>query len=116
MEDQSGTTVFRRAAEYVPKKNWRHFLIGRPLSTADAPHQTIGKFLGLAIFSSDAMSSVAYAPQEMLIILAAAGMTALHLSISIAIGICALLAILVISYQQTIHAYPDGCGAYVVAR
>jgi len=116
MEDHSGTTVFRRAAEYVPKKNWRHFLIGRPLSTADAPHQTIGKFLGLAIFSSDAMSSVAYAPQEMLIILAAAGATALHLSVSIAIGICALLAILIISYQQTIHAYPDGGGAYVVAR
>lgn len=116
MEDRSGTTVFRRAAEYVPKKNLRHFLIGRPLSTADAPHQTIGKFLGLAIFSSDAMSSVAYAPQEMLIILAAAGMTALHLSVSIAIGICVLLAILVISYQQTIHAYPDGGGAYVVAR
>ncbi len=116
IEDQSGTTVFCRATDYVPKKNWRHFLIGRPLSTADAPHQTIGKFLGLAIFSSDAMSSVAYAPQEMLIILAAAGMTALHLSVSIAIGICVLLAILVISYQQTIHAYPDGGGAYVVAR
>lgn len=115
-DEQNGATVFRRAAEYLPKKDLRHFLIGRPLSTADAPHQTIGKFLGLAVFSSDAMSSVAYAPQEMLIILAAAGATALHLSVPIAIGICGLLAILIISYEQTIHAYPDGGGAYIVAR
>ncbi len=116
VDEQNGGTVFRRAAEYEPRKDIRHFLIGRPLSTADAPHQTIGKFIGLAVFSSDAMSSVAYAPQELLIILAAAGVTALHLSIPIVIGICGLLAILVISYEQTIYAYPDGGGAYVVAR
>lgn len=116
MNEQNGTTVFRRAAEYQPKKDLRHFLIGRPLSTADAPHQTIGKFLGLAVFSSDAMSSVAYGPQEMLIILAAAGATALHISVPLALGICALLVILVMSYEQTIHAYPDGGGSYIVAR
>jgi amino acid transporter len=115
-EKESKSTVFRRATEYNPGKTLSRFLIGRPLSTADAPHQTIGKFLGLAVFSSDAMSSVAYAPQEMLIILIAAGTSALHFSIPIAIGICILLAILIFSYEQTIHAYPDGGGAYIVAR
>ncbi len=116
VDEQNGTTVIRRAPEYKPKKDLRHFLIGRPLSTADAPHQTIGKLIGLAVFSSDAMSSVAYGPQEMLIILAAGGVGALPLSVPIAIGICGLLAILVFSYEQTIHAYPDGGGSYIVAR
>jgi len=116
IEESKGSTVFRRATDYQPGRSWSRFLVGRPLSTADAPHQTIGKFLGLAVFSSDAMSSVAYAPQEILIILAVAGATAFHLSVPIALGICALLAILIFSYEQTIHAYPDGGGAYIVAR
>jgi amino acid transporter len=116
IDETSGSTVIRRATEYEPGKGWRRLLIGRPLSTADAPHQTIGKFLGLAVFSSDAMSSVAYAPQEILIILAAAGVTAFHLSVPIAIGICVLLAILIFSYEQTVHAYPNGGGSFIVAR
>jgi amino acid transporter len=116
MEERNGSTVFRRATDYRPGRDWRRLLIGRPLSTADAPHQTIGKVLGLAVFSSDAMSSVAYAPQEILIILAAAGVTAFHLSVPIALGICALLAILIFSYEQTIHAYPNGGGSFIVAR
>jgi len=115
-EEHNGSTVFKRQSEYVPGKNWRNFLIGRPLSTADAPHQTIGKALGLAVFSSDAMSSVAYAPQEMLIILAAAGVSSFGISIPLALAICVLLIILTLSYEQTIHAYPDGGGAYIVAR
>ena len=116
VEEHNGSTVFKRQSEYVPRRNWRNFLIGRPLSTADAPHQTIGKTLGLAVFSSDAMSSVAYAPQEMLIILAAAGVSSFGISIPLAIAICILLIILTLSYEQTIHAYPDGGGAYIVAR
>ena len=116
IDERNGSTVFRRATEYLPGKGWSRLLIGRPLSTADAPHQTIGKFLGLAVFSSDAMSSVAYAPQEILIILAAAGVTAFHLSVPIALGICALLAILIFSYEQTIYAYPNGGGSFIVAR
>lgn len=116
IEEGNGSTVFRRATEYKPGRNWSRFLVGRPLSTADAPHQTIGKVLGLAVFSSDAMSSVAYAPQEILIILAAAGVTAFHLSVPIAIGICVLLAILIFSYEQTVHAYPNGGGSFIVAR
>jgi len=115
-EEHNGSTVFKRQTEYNPGRNWRNFLIGRPLSTADAPHQTIGKTLGLAVFSSDAMSSVAYAPQEMLMILAAAGVSAFNLSIPLALGICGLLFILTLSYEQTIHAYPNGGGSYIVAR
>jgi amino acid transporter len=116
IEEDNSSTVFKRTTEYKPGRNWRNFLIGRPLSTADAPHQTIGKLLGLAVFSSDAMSSVAYAPQEMLLILAAAGMTAFNISVPLALGICGLLVILTLSYEQTIHAYPGGGGAYIVAR
>lgn len=116
IEEKNGTVVFKRTTDYKPGKNWRNFLIGRPLQTADAPHQTIGKFLGLAVFSSDALSSVAYAPQEILMILAVAGVASFHLAIPLALGICVLLVILTLSYEQTIHAYPGGGGAYIVAR
>lgn len=115
-EEDNDSTVIKRTSEYKPGKNWRNLLIGRPLSTADSEEQTIGKFLGLAIFSSDAMSSVAYAPQEMLIILAAAGAMSFGISIPLALAICGLLLILTLSYEQTIHAYPTGGGAYIVAR
>jgi amino acid transporter len=116
IEDESTSTVLKQDSQYKPPKTFQTWLIGRPLTTADAPHQTIGKIIGLAVFSSDAMSSVAYAPQEMLIILAAAGSTAFHLSVPLAIAIVCLLVILTMSYEQTIHAYPGGGGAYIVAR
>ncbi len=116
IDDERGTTVLRRTAEYKPPKSLQTWLIGRPLQTADAPHQTIGKLIGLAVFASDALSSTAYATQEMLAILILAGMGALYLSIPLTIGIVVLLAILTFSYEQTIHAYPDGGGAYIVAR
>ena len=99
-----------------PRRAWRTRLFGRPLSTADAPHQAIGKAVGLAVFASDALSSTAYATQEILIILAAAGTAAFAYAFPISIAIVALLAIVTISYQQTIHAYPGGGGAYIVAR
>lgn len=116
IEEKNGSTVLRRATEYKPGRSISTWLIGRPLSTADAPHQTIGKFIGLAVFSSDAMSSVAYAPMELLIILSVAGTSALGYTFPLAITIVILLAFLVFSYEQTIHAYPDGGGAYIVAR
>ncbi|MCC6146632.1 MAG: APC family permease [Anaerolineaceae bacterium] len=116
IEDNKGTTVLWRKTGRKPPRSLRTWLIGRPLSTADAPHQTIGKAVGLAVFSSDAMSSVAYAPQEMLVILAVAGVSAFHYSIPLAFAIVGLLALLTISYEQTIHAYPSGGGAYIVAR
>jgi amino acid transporter len=99
-----------------PRRPWRTRLFGRPLATADAPHQTIGKTLGLAVFASDALSSTAYATQEILLVLAAAGAAAFSYAFPIAGAIVVLLLIVTISYEQTIHAYPDGGGAYIVAR
>jgi amino acid transporter len=96
--------------------SWRLWLLGRPLSTADAPHQAIGKAVGLAVFSSDNLSSTAYATQEILIILAMGGAAALSLVMPVSIAIVVLLAIVTFSYEQTIHAYPGGGGAYIVAR
>src|SRR5512137_361610 len=106
----------RREAGAAPRPTWRTWLFGRPLSTADAPHQAIGKAVGLAVFSSDALSSTAYATQEILIILAMGGAAALSFVIPISIAIVVLLAIVTFSYEQTIHAYPGGGGAYIVAR
>lgn len=99
---------------------WGELLIGRPLTTDEAAHQAIGKTVALAVFASDALSSVAYATQEILIVLASAaalvGAGVYGLSIPIAASIVLLLAILTISYRQTIFAYPGGGGAYIVAR
>lgn len=106
----------RRTTKHTPRWSFGHWLIGRPLSTADAPHQTIGKAVGLAVFSSDAMSSVAYGPQEMLLILAVAGSAAMGMAFPIALAIVGLLIILTLSYEQTIHAYPGGGGSYIVSR
>ncbi len=74
------------------------------------------KIVGLAVFASDALSSTAYATEEILLILALAGAGAFHLSLPIAAAIAVLLAIVTISYRQTIFAYPNGGGAYIVAR
>jgi len=109
-------TIFEETASIEPQKSWRNFFIGRPLQTADAPHQTIGKAVGLAVFASDALSSTAYATQEIMFILAAAGSGALGYVFPISIAIVTLMTIVTISYQQTIHAYPGGGGAYIVAR
>ncbi len=116
IDDGRGTTVLRRDSKFEPNQSLSTLLIGKPLATADEADQTIGKTIGLAVFSSDALSSVAYAPQEMLIILAAAGVTAFNISIPLALAICGLLAILIFSYEQTIHTYPNGGGAYIVSR
>lgn len=116
IDENSGSTVLRHDSKYEPHRSFSTWLIGRPLATADAPDQTIGKAIGLAVFSSDALSSVAYAPQEMLLILAAAGISAFNISIPMALAICGLLVILTFSYEQTIHTYPDGGGAYIVSR
>ncbi len=108
--------VFRRRTRYRLRPSLRAWLIGRPLPTADAPHQTVGTAIGLAVFAGDALSSVAYAPQETLVILAAAGASALPLAFPISCAVTVLLWIVALSYLQTIHAYPDGGGAYTVAR
>ncbi len=113
---EAHSNIFEETTGYKPKNSIQTMLIGRPLATEDAPHQTIGKLVGLAVFSSDAMSSVAYGPQELMMVLVAAGMGAMHLAFPVVLGIVGLLTILIFSYEQTIHAYPDGGGAYIVAR
>ncbi len=108
--------IFDENTTHSPKNTIQTLLVGRPLATDKAGEQAIGKLIGLAVFSSDAMSSVAYGPQELMFILAAAGVGALHLALPIIIAIIVLLGILTFSYEQTIHAYPGGGGAYIVAR
>jgi amino acid transporter len=108
--------VIHRTSDYAPPRSLTHFLIGRPLQTADAPHQTIGKAIGLAVFASDALSSTAYATQEILGVLAAVGTLAYGFVFPVSMAIVGLLAIVTISYEQTIHAYPGGGGSYIVAR
>jgi amino acid transporter len=116
MRSDDDVTVQHRATEYEPPRSWRTWLIGRPLQTADAPHQTIRKLVGLAVFASDALSSTAYATQEILFILVTAGTAAFVYAFPISIVIVGLLAIVTLSYEQIIYAYPGGGGAYIVAR
>lgn len=94
----------------------RRFLLGAPLSTSRLAHERLTKVKALAVFSSDAISSSAYATEEILIVLLLAGSTALHYSIPIGLAIACLLAIVVFSYRQTVHAYPHGGGSYSVAK
>jgi amino acid transporter len=115
-DNEQGAPLLQRTADYVPPKSLQTWLFGRPLQTADAPHQTIGKAIGLAVFASDALSSTAYATQEILMILAIAGTAAFGYVFPISLAIVTLLAIVTISYEQTIHAYPGGGGAYIVSR
>jgi amino acid transporter len=93
----------------------RNLLLGSPLPTAEEIHQRLTKVQALAVFSSDALSSVAYATEEILIVLMAAGPAALETSLHISAVIVGLLIIVAVSYYQTIHGYPSGGGAYIVA-
>src|SRR5436853_1452814 len=95
---------------------WKRWILGRPLTTAQAGQERLANPVALAIFSSDPLSSVAYATEEILLVLILAGTAALHYSISISIVIVGLVAILTASYRQVIFAYPSGGGAYVVAK
>lgn len=94
----------------------RHWLIGKPLATSQLRHQRLNKVKALAVFSSDALSSSAYATEAILLVLITAGTGALGLSWYISLGIATLLIIVAFSYYQTIHAYPNGGGAYIVAK
>jgi amino acid transporter len=94
----------------------RNALIGAPLSSSAFVHERLTKVKALAVLSSDALSSVAYATEQILIVLALAGTVALGASLAIMGGIVALLAFVVLSYRQTIKAYPHGGGSYIVAK
>ena len=91
-------------------------LLGAPMPLAQARHERLSNTVALAVFASDPLSSVAYATEEILLVLMLAGSAALSYSLPVALGIAALLAIVVISYRQTVAAYPQGGGAYLVAK
>ncbi len=93
----------------------RRFLIGPPIHTERAHHERLSPLLGLPVFSSDALSSVAYATEAILSVLVLHSVLAVHYQFPITIGICCLIVLVVISYQQTIRAYPNGGGSYIVA-
>lgn len=94
----------------------KHTLIGAPIPTVQAEHERLTKFQALAVLSSDAISSVAYATEAILITLVAAGSKSLDYTLFISLGIVLLLGVVAISYRQTIPAYPNGGGSYIVAK
>src|SRR5690349_18592142 len=95
---------------------FKRFVVGKPLPSHLAHHERLSRVTGLAILSSDALSSVAYATEEILRVLTIGGVAALGLVTPIGAVIAATLAIVVFSYRQTIHAYPSGGGAYIVSK
>jgi amino acid transporter len=94
----------------------KRLLVGRQVATRRLEHTLLPKFIALPVFSSDALSSVAYATEEILLVLVAASISARSLVFPIAIAISVLMAIVVASYRQTVRAYPSGGGAYTVSR
>ncbi|MBI5636689.1 MAG: APC family permease [Nitrospinae bacterium] len=96
--------------------SWKTILIGQPLDSAREKHERLGAAMGLAVFSSDALSSVAYATEEMLLPLVLGGIALTRFSLPVALAIALLIAVVAVSYMQTIRAYPMGGGAFIVAQ
>ena len=112
LEHQASRSRRYQSLSYRTKR----VLLGPALSTAQLVHERISKRVALAVFSSDPISSTAYATEEMLLVLIAAGGAAIGLALPLAAGVAVLLLILVLSYRQVIAAYPQGGGAYMVTR
>src|SRR5439155_5252391 len=93
----------------------KRVLIGRPFPTLQATEQLLPKRIALPVFASDPLSSVAYATEEILLVLSLGGIALLHLAAPVAVAVVLLLAVVVASYRQTVHEYPRGGGAYQVA-
>jgi amino acid transporter len=94
----------------------KRLLIGSPIATSEHEHQLLPKVLALPVFSSDCLSSVAYATEEVVLVLALAGAAGFQYITPVTIAIAALMIIVVTSYRQTVRAYPDGGGAFIVAH
>ena len=94
----------------------KHLVVGDPLPTQQLVYERLNKIRAMATFSPDALSSIAYANQEIFLGLAIAGSAGLIFSLPIGIGIAVLIVIVALSYYQTIEGYPTGGGSYVVAR
>lgn len=95
---------------------FKRLLIGRPMKSSEIEGEKLSKLKALAVLSSDALSSVAYGTEQILIVLMVAGFTAIWYSIPISIAVLGLLLVLILSYRQTIFSYPTGGGAYIVAK
>ncbi|MEX2393072.1 MAG: APC family permease, partial [Actinomycetota bacterium] len=98
-------------AEFV-----KALLVGRPKETSRLEHERLSKKVGLAVFASDNLSSSAYATEEMLHVLVLGGAAAIAYSIPVAVALVTVVAVIAYSYRATIHAYPNGGGAYIVAH
>ncbi|HEY8180556.1 MAG TPA: APC family permease [Candidatus Limnocylindria bacterium] len=111
----SEKTILDRRGWHVVLRGLRTALIGRPISTEHEEHERLTKTKALAVFSSDNISSSAYGPEEIMRVLALAGVASLFLSVQLAALIIVMLAIVTVSYRQTIKAYPMGASSYIVA-
>jgi amino acid transporter len=112
----SSVAAARLTAHRPPAYRWKELLLGPPLATSRLITERLGKLVALAVFSSDAISSTAYGTEQIMLILVAAGAVATRLAFPIALAIAGLLATLILSYRQTITAYPSAGGAYVVSK
>src|SRR3984957_8204813 len=106
----------RAESHHEPGRSLWNVLVGRPLRSSEASKEQITPVEGLSALSLDALTSVAYGPEAIIVVLALAGASSLHLVLPITVAIIVLLAILVFSYRQVIDAYPGGGGAYAVSR
>ena len=113
--------VTRRALQPTSRSGrflatFKRILVGEPLASAELAHERLSKVKALAVLSSDALSSSAYAIDEILLVLMAAGAAALTLTVPTSLAIAALLGIVAFSYRQTIRSYPQGGGSYIVTK
>jgi amino acid transporter len=106
----------RRGPEVLEPRRLRRVLVGRPMRTHQADDELLPISLALPIFAADAISSVAYATEAAMVVLLGAGLAELHVALPISVAVAALMAIVVTSYRQTVRAYEQSGGAYVVAR
>ncbi|MDH4333877.1 MAG: APC family permease [Chloroflexota bacterium] len=111
----SERTVLQRSGWTALLRRFRTRLIGRPISTEHEGQERLTKLKALAVFSSDNISSSAYASEEMMRILVLAGIGSFSLVMPMTLVIAAILAVVVTSYMQTIRAYPEGASSYIVA-
>ena len=95
---------------------WKRLLLGRALASHKAEHQLLPKLLALPVFASDQLSSVAYATEEMLLVLVLVGASGMPLLTPLSLGVAALLVVVIVSYRQTVREYPQGGGSYIVAK
>src|ERR687896_561195 len=106
--------AFHRSLDEAMKTSHllKRVVLGRTMASGELEHTLLPKTIALPVFASDPLSSNAYATQEILLVLGLAGTAALGLILPIAVGVACLLAVVVTSYRQTVHAYPAGGGAY----